>query len=502
MPKLSPARDGVKLFSGLTVLNRGKVRDSYGGLLVPQKRAIVATDGISAKDYVLNKLVRDKGAVLTAMTIRWLKYFEQFGIKHHMVAFGAGIDEFLPEHLRNDPDRQARTMIVDELKMIPVEFVVRGILTGSAVGSLQEEGHVCGQKFPAELDLQDGDPFPMTTFSPTTKSDDGHDENVPAEQVIAKYPEASFKTIMLYEIARDYAERREIIVPDSKLEWGMLNGRLVLGDEVFTPDSSRFWPKMAWLESRKPASGRKAPGSYDKDPVRAWLSAEISKWEKDHGEEMSPKNSAHVDAVHGFEMPDRIVRQTSQSYRYIQWLMTGQTLENFQRSVMGISVKNPAPREVAILCGSENDWPLIRSLVESYLHEMLRIRVHILSCHRNPKETIEFATKGCRTADAIVGVGSKALQLAGLVDAFVAAEKLDIPVFAVALGDPGSKSLKAAQLSQEEIPGTPVILDNKGNAFTGREGLEQVLDQIAFGELPPSKQRKAVHSKLNFWSNI
>ena len=171
MPTLSPAREQVPLLEGLTLFHRGKVRDTYD--LGDDRLLVVATDGISIFDFVLNAIVPQKGMVLTAMNHFWLRRLESAGVETHLIAAGASIDQHLPEAYRGNSELQARALVVRKLDMIPVEFIARGYLTGSAFTEYMKAGKVCGHEL--KQGLQDGDDLSEPIDTPTTKAMEGKD---------------------------------------------------------------------------------------------------------------------------------------------------------------------------------------------------------------------------------------------------------------------------------------------------------------------------------------
>jgi phosphoribosylaminoimidazole-succinocarboxamide synthase len=257
---------------GTTHLHSGKVRDLYridegehtGNLLM------VASDRISAYDFVLSTPIPDKGEILTRMSLWW---FDQ-------------LKDIAPNHLVSTdvPDAvKGRAVIVQNLEMYPVECVARGYLTGSGLGDYNATGEVCGIKLPAGL--VDGSRLEEPIFTPATKAELGdHDENVSYEAVVTTVGEhaaAALKhqTLLVYKKAEAMARERGIILADTKFEFGKLkDGTLVLADEVLTPDSSRFWPADEWTP------GQTQP-SFDKQIVRNWLTSAESGWDKASGEE-------------------------------------------------------------------------------------------------------------------------------------------------------------------------------------------------------------------------
>ena len=248
-------------------LHSGKVRDLYelpDGLLL-----MVASDRISAYDFVLPTPIPDKGAVLTQMSLWW---FEQLA-------------DIVPNHVVSTDvpaEYEGRAVVCRRLQMFPVECVARGYLAGSGLLDYQRTGSVCGVPLPAGL--TDGSELPSAVFTPATKAAMGeHDENVTYDDVVGVVgadvaAELRRITLAVYERARDVARERGIIVADTKIELGRdTDGRTVLGDEVLTPDSSRFWAADGWRP------GRSQP-SYDKQFVRDWLTSPASGWDRHSGE--------------------------------------------------------------------------------------------------------------------------------------------------------------------------------------------------------------------------
>jgi len=245
--------------TGLEHLAAGKVRDMYAGpdgLLL-----VVASDRISAYDYVLPTPIPDKGRVLTALSVWWFERLSDL-VPHHLVSVD---DPAIPTGWRG------RAMLVRRLEMLPVECVARGYLTGSGLGSYRQTGAVCGVPLPPGL--VDGSRLPEPVFTPTTKAAVGaHDEAMTLGEVEAVVgPERAAQlrelTLAVYRRAAGIAAARGILLADTKLEFGLdAEGVLTLGDEVLTPDSSRWWPADRWQP------GRPQP-SYDKQFVRDWMSA-------------------------------------------------------------------------------------------------------------------------------------------------------------------------------------------------------------------------------------
>ena len=263
---------------GATPLHSGKVRDLYrlpsGDLLM------VASDRISAFDFVLDTTIPDKGSILTRMSLWW---FEQLAdlVPNHIVSTD------VPDSVRG------RAVVCASLDMYPVECVARGYLTGSGLIDYHATGEVCGIALPAGL--QDGSRLPEPIFTPATKAALGeHDENVAYDAVVAEVggeAAASLRdlTLSVYARAEEIARDRGIILADTKLEFGRDgDGKIVLGDEVLTPDSSRFWPAGEWEPGR-------TQSSFDKQIVRNWLLSEESGWDRSSGQAPPPLPQHVVD---------------------------------------------------------------------------------------------------------------------------------------------------------------------------------------------------------------
>ncbi|MET0446805.1 MAG: phosphoribosylaminoimidazolesuccinocarboxamide synthase [Aeromicrobium sp.] len=288
---------------GATHLHSGKVRDLYevadpstgsGG---PGRLLMVASDRISAFDFILSPGIPDKGEILTRMSLWW---FDQLAdlIPNHVVS------TTVPERVRG------RALVVEKLDMFPVECVARGYLTGSGLIDYQETGEVCGVSLPPGL--VDGSRLPEPIFTPATKADLGeHDENVSFDHIVATVGLETATalrdlTLRIYARAEEIARERGIVLADTKLEFGARpDGTIVLADEVLTPDSSRFWP----ADSYQP--GRAQP-SYDKQFVRNWLISPESGW--DRASNTQPP-----------ALPAEIVTRTRERYVQAYEQLTGQT---------------------------------------------------------------------------------------------------------------------------------------------------------------------------------
>jgi phosphoribosylaminoimidazole-succinocarboxamide synthase len=268
-------------FPELTLHARGKVRDLYslnGQLL------FVATDRISAFDYVLATGIPEKGRVLTQLSLFWFDFLKDV-VKNHLVT--ANVDQYPAPLRKYADDLRGRSMLVSKAQMIDIECVARGYLSGSGWKEYQQTGAVCGIKLPSGL--KESDKLPEPIFTPATKALSGHDENISIEEMAKRTGKDLAEklrdlTLKIYKTAADYAAGRGIIIADTKFEFGHTPQGLILADEVLTPDSSRFWP----ADKYQPG---KAQESFDKQFVRDYL--EAIKWNKQPPAPSLPEDVAH-----------------------------------------------------------------------------------------------------------------------------------------------------------------------------------------------------------------
>ena len=290
----------------LKVFSRGKVRDTY--VLDGDRLLMVATDRISAYDHVLENGIPDKGKVLTQLSIWWFGQTHSFQ-ENHLVS---GMVPDLPAELRERRDELAgRFMIVTRAKRIDIECVVRGYLAGSAWAEYRESGTLAGEKLPEGL--RESQRLPSPIFSPATKEESGHDRNITFRQmkklVGAQTAERLRESsLALYTFAAEAAEKRGLILADTKFEFGKLpDGRIILIDELLTPDSSRYWDARLYEVGI-------SPPSFDKQFVRDWLSR--SGWDRNPP---APR------------LPEDIVEQTRQRYLTAYRYLTGRELYERER---------------------------------------------------------------------------------------------------------------------------------------------------------------------------
>jgi phosphoribosylaminoimidazole-succinocarboxamide synthase len=280
---------------GLTLRARGKVRDIYEDPRQPDRLLIVATDRISAFDYILATGIPGKGRVLTQMTLFWLDFLRDVVPNHLIGTDVAG----LPAEL------EGRSMWVKKAAMFDIECVARGYISGSGWKEYGQAGTVCGIRLPAGL--KESAQLPEPIFTPATKAQTGHDENISfdaAAGIVGAETAAKLRdiTLTIYKRASEYARPRGIIIADTKFEFGVVNNEIILADEVLTPDSSRFWP----LESYSPGG---AQPSFDKQYVRDYL--ESIRWNK------QPPAPG---------LPDDVAARTGEKYKEAYRVITGRSL--------------------------------------------------------------------------------------------------------------------------------------------------------------------------------
>ncbi len=277
---------------------KGKVRDCYdfGDSLL-----LVSTDRISAFDWILPTPIPDKGKVLNQMAAFW---FEMLGVENHLITTDV---TKMPFPAGTDLSQFAgRSTLGKKCKVVPIECVVRGYLSGSGWKEYQNNGTVCGVSLPAGL--RESDKLPKPIFTPSTKAEEGHDENITFERMVELVGadiagELRRRAIEIFKKGSEYAETRGMIIADTKFEFGLLGDRILLIDEVMTPDSSRFWP----ADQYEPGHGQP---SYDKQFVRDWLSA--TTWDKN-----SPPPA----------LPEEVVRKTREKYIEAFTKLTGRQLD-------------------------------------------------------------------------------------------------------------------------------------------------------------------------------
>jgi len=284
----------------LPVFIKGKVRNVYD---LGDSLLMVVTDRISAFDVVFEECIPDKGKVLSSISAFWFDFTKDI-IPNHVIStnpkdYPMGLDRYA-EQLKG------RSMWVKKVDMLPAECIVRGYLEGSALKEYKASGTISGVKMPAGM--RQGDKLPEPMFTPSTKADEGHDMNISFEELVKLLGEEDANalrdnTIALYNKVSEYALTRGLILADTKFEFGKIDGKLVIADEMFTPDSSRFWD----LSDYEPGRAQK---SFDKQYLREWL--ETLDWDKTYP---APK------------LPDEIIEKTAEKYRECYSKLTGKDIE-------------------------------------------------------------------------------------------------------------------------------------------------------------------------------
>lgn len=283
------------------LLRRGKVRDIYD---LGDNMLFIASDRISAFDVVMPNGIPGKGKVLTQTSLFWFDFLKDI-VANHLVT--ANVDEYPSELHKYRDQLEGRSMIVVKAERVDIECIVRGYISGSMWKEFKavraEGGNVVhGFEFPS--DLQESQQLPAPIFTPSTKNDDGHDENISYEQAIDIVGKETAtlcrdKSLAVYQAAADYARTKGIIIADTKFEFGFKNGEFILIDEVLSPDSSRFWP----LDKYEVGKGQP---SFDKQPIRDYLDG--VDWDK---------------RPPGPRLPDEVVNESADRYRKAQRLLTG-----------------------------------------------------------------------------------------------------------------------------------------------------------------------------------
>jgi phosphoribosylaminoimidazole-succinocarboxamide synthase len=284
----------------LKEFKKGKVRDIYE---VDDHLLLIVTDRISAFDWVLPEAIPNKGICLTQISAFWFDYFKDI-IPNHMIS--ADITEFPSELQPYSEELYGRSMLVKKAKVIPIECIVRGYISGSAWKSYQKDNTVCGMTLPSGL--KESEQFDEPLFTPSTKAESGHDENISYEEMekIIGYDDAARLkelSLKIYKTAAEFARKKGIIIADTKFEFGKIGDQIIIVDELLTPDSSRFWP----ADEYKPGKGQ---ASFDKQYVRDYLNT--TDWDKN-------SQPPHL--------PDEVIDGTENRYLEAYEKLTGKKLE-------------------------------------------------------------------------------------------------------------------------------------------------------------------------------
>jgi phosphoribosylaminoimidazole-succinocarboxamide synthase len=284
-------------FDDLSLVRQGKVRDIFD---TGDSLLMVTTDRLSAFDVVLPDIIPDKGKVLNQISVFWFKQMETI-VKNHVIT--TDVNEYPKKYQQHSKALDRRSMLVKKAEPLTIECIVRGYITGSGWKSYQKEGHVCGIKLPEGL--KESDKLEKPLFTPSTKAEIGdHDMNISfdeAAKIIGQEMAEKLKklSLELYNKGAELALSKGIIIADTKFEFGMLDGEIILIDEILTPDSSRFWPLSEYEPGR-------SQNSFDKQYVRDWLTE--SGWDK------TPP---------GPKLPQELIDRTSNTYKEIYKRLTG-----------------------------------------------------------------------------------------------------------------------------------------------------------------------------------
>ncbi|SHN60286.1 phosphoribosylaminoimidazolesuccinocarboxamide synthase [Desulfovibrio litoralis] len=283
------------------LLSRGKVRDIYE--IDSNTLLMITTDRMSAFDVIMSKPIPYKGVILNQITLFWMERFKNL-IENHLIESDV---KYFPDKLKNYSDiLEGRSVLVKRAKPLPIECIVRGHITGSGWSDYQKTGQICGHNLPKMLN--ESDKLEKPIFTPSTKAELGeHDLNITekeAENSLGKelFEKVKATTLEMFSTAREYAETKGLIIADTKFEFGLLNNKLILIDEVLTPDSSRFWSKKDYV----PGKGQ---ASFDKQYLRDWLKTQ--KWN------FTPPPP---------ELPENVIKETQKKYLEAYSMLTGQSI--------------------------------------------------------------------------------------------------------------------------------------------------------------------------------
>ncbi len=466
---------------GLVLLNRGKVRDSYEVPGHPELMLVVVSDRCSIFDFVLNTEVPLKGEILNAMNIFWRVQILKDQCENDLVAYGAGIDQYLPDSLKGNVDLQKRSTIIRKLEKPLSEDIVRFVLTGSVLKDYEKTGIISGQKIPHGL--RNGSLLPFPIYTPSTKAEEGHDVNITADEVIASVGfQRERKVLQIAGSISQHAASKGIVFADTKMEFS--GKTCILIDEVATPDSSRYFDATAFKTASKKGG---LPPSLDKQYVRDWGKANGIEAGK-----LNPEKNEDVEFVHSLSVPENVVKKTTRLYRYIFWRVTGQMIEEFQTLMMKIPTQRRKP-SIHVLIGSESDIAQIEPGMEILKMHEQNVHLHVASCHRNIDELEEFLrVHVVPDADIVIAGAGMAAALPGIVKAMLCKIGMpDIPVIGVAFEGKNEEQNLAAKLSIKCLPEQPVELDENGNAYFGDSGFTEACFAAFRNEFMP----KAVKAK-------
>lgn len=463
--------DRCPVLAGLPLRNRGKVRDSYDIPGRPDLMMPYVSDRISIRDFVLPCIVSQKGEILNALSIFLTREVISQICETDLVASGRDIDQLLQPDQRGNVDWQKRATVVKLLTPADVEDVVRLYMFGSGFPDYQQTGMINVHRLPPGL--LNGSKLPFPIYDPTTKAAVGHDKRISADEVAKTH---GFKrerlALQIAQAISDYAWSRGVIFVDTKFEF---SGDF-LTDEKGTPDSSRYWSRSGW---EKAMANGKTPPSLDKQFVRDALDHLVKGLDPE-----KPEDLAKVDAL---IVPEYVPVMTRLIYRYLFWLLVGKKLETFQRQDMGIDVSDPK-LHTEIVVGSKNDLLQLDSGLTFLAQYGCSFNVSVMSCHRNADQLPDFVKEVLCKADRVVACAGKAAALPGIVKSLLCLQgRSDIPVIGVALKGETTEDDRDATGSIKGLPGQPVELDPKGEAYFGSYGFSKALEAALWNEFLPKK---------------
>lgn len=459
----------------LNLINRGKVRNQYE--LGVESLLTYVSDRISVHEFVLPTTIKDKGAVLNALSCFWVNGPLAGVCETDLFAAGAQIDDYLPPSMRKDPELQKRATVIRKFVSPDVEDIARQLLEGSGYKSYMKDWTICGHKLPPGL--KRGDRLPSFLYTPTTKAKEGRDVHLTTDEVIAKYGfQRERLTLQIFQVMADYARTKGILLGDMKCE--LWNDILI--DEKGTPDCCRYYELDAW-EKREPGT---MPPSLDKQYVRDWaVTMGIDK--------LDPTNPEHLEHVAAMTVPEDIRARTTQLYRYIFWRLTGLKLEAYQRKVMGIDVSD-RPIKIEVLIDRKTDINYLQDGLAYLERSNVQATVTAMSCHCNIRELIESTKRPIsEMPDVFIDAAGMAAALPGIHRSLLLEAGVDRPVIGVALPGANDEEDLAAKTSIKCLPGKPVELDQQGEAYFGEIGFLQACgDAVEQEFLPRPIKKKSV----------
>lgn len=448
----------------------GKVRDN--SLLGPDAILSAVSGRFSSNDFVIASAPK-LGMYRNIMAVAGKLSLENY-LRHDMVAYGAGIDEFIPEAYRGNPELQACATILRPLSMIPVEFVYRSHLTGSGYRDYKETGELFGVRLPEGM--RDGEELPEVMFTPTTKETGAHDAPMSPAYVWNQYPDAVRAGFAAFLVDRTHCDTKCYLVqPDTKYELGYdSDGQLRFGDENRTVDCARFWDIWEW--SGCIDKGQAFPRSLSKEALRIHVKELLAG--------RDPANPEDIRYVHEeMQLAPEFFQDLERLYRYMTWRLVGMKAESYLREMMGVF--DPPEVRVDVLVGSPSDEKWLADGLD-LLRKTGSYGVGLVcSAHRNPDTLSDYARN--ESPNVVVCAGSKALALPGDLRAQFnkVAGKKNIPVIGVALEGSEPEDIEDAVRAIAGLPGLFVEMDSVGLPYQGANGFLEACRSAVYDEFYP-----------------